>query len=209
MNTGYRAGLMGLFLVICSPGLNAGQWGLIAGYRYIDTNYTFKHDTHPDDSFLPDSNRAGSAGTTSLDSTHWGFIGGRFETNTSSMIVNFDVGGLIGGSRDEQKNINDQRPDANGAFVYSKADWGATVALGLSYEIGAFRLGGEAQVTWINIESGWYRFGSDQRKDSEFHVMPTIGPKVGYRFNDRFVLEATVQFGDSTQAAVNAIFLLN
>lgn len=193
------------FIGTISP-VSAEDLKFMVGYRFINLDYTFNHDTHQDDSFLTGAIDSGSAGTTNLGNIHWAFLGGRYQTKKADLILNFDFGVLLGGERDRRKNVNDTRPDANAAFIYSEAHVGVLAAFGLSYDMNPLTLGAEAQVTGVFIESGWDRWGSDDKQDSMFEVMPTIGPKIGYQLSENIGLEATIQFGKSTNGAANLIF---
>jgi len=123
----------------------------------------------------------------------------------SAINFNFDFGLLLGGTRDRKKNVNDTRPDAISAFIYSEAHLGALAAFGVSYNINSFSLGAETQVNSFFIESGWDRWGSDEEQESKFDIMPTIGSKIGYQINKKIGFEATIQFGESTSSAINLI----
>jgi opacity protein-like surface antigen len=53
----------------------ARRFTALLGYRYVPFDYSFAHDTHPDDSFLPGSGIRGSAGRTNLQNGHFGVVG--------------------------------------------------------------------------------------------------------------------------------------
>ncbi len=198
--------ILGIALAVCSFPASAGDWGFVAGYRFIDLDYTFDHDTHPDDGFLQDAESPGSAGRTELSDSHWVFLAGRYQAERTKSIFHLDLGLLVGGDRDDRKNDNDNRPDNNAAFIYSRANIGSVVSIGISYRMGAFSLGVEAQATAIYVESGWDRFGTDEEQDSELEFNLSVGPKIGYRFGNSVNLEIVVQFGESAQGAINLIW---
>jgi hypothetical protein len=179
----------------------------LVGYKYIDIDYDFTHDTHPDDSFLPGAGVHGSAGKTHLNGLHFAAIGVRYQASFSdSFSYNLDAGGLVGGDRDRHKNANDMRPDENAAFVYSDTKFGFFAATGLSYHIERFYVGAEAQLSGVYIESGWDRFDHDQKQDSKIQLLPSCGPKIGYQINDNWSIESTVQFGRATTFGVQVIW---
>ena len=116
---------------------------------------------------------------------------------SEAFSLTIDAGALLGGDRDEHQNDNDARPAQNGAFVYSEGRYGFWVASGASYYINKFYFGIEAQLAGIYVDHGWDRFAADEKVDSEFEYIPSIGPKIGYTLAERFDLEASVQIGES------------
>ncbi len=186
----------------------AGFHGLL-GYRSIDIgDYHFTHDTHPDDAFMQGSQTPGSAGTTSLDNRLNLFaLGiGYHAPIGRSVLFNFDVGGLFGDERNQIKNVNDDRADAHAAYVYSEARWGLFAAAGLSYFFNdKLYAGVEAQLAGINIDNGWYRVGEDESESTQLELYPSIGPKIGVAFSDRFKIEGSAQFGRGTGFTVNLV----
>ena len=189
------------------PQPQAGFRALV-GYRYLDMGFKFNHDTHPQDAFLSGAGQPGSAGTTRLGPLNLLAIGVGYQAPVAqSLILNLDIGGLVGTDRDRIKNANDNRPDANAAFIYSESSWGLFGTAGLSY---AFRnglsAGIEAQVAGVSIESGWDRYGVDQAQKKTFESNVTIGPKLGYRFNERASIEASAQIGKVNGYSLNAVF---
>jgi hypothetical protein len=178
------------------------------GYKSLSIDdQRFVHDTHPDDAFLPDSQVLGSAGATDVSGRlHFVSIGSGYEENvTDRFLLTFDFGGLIGGTRDDRQNANDARPAATGASVYSEARWGMFAALGLHYDIKYFRVGVEAQVAGVFVDSGWDRFGDDERVHRKFETVPSAGPVIGYSFPGGYSrIEATVQIGHSIDYGVQS-----
>ena len=169
----------------------------LVGYKYLKINYDFTHDTHPGDAFLPDSGVPGSAGKTELGVLHFALLGVRYQVPLGkSVSINLDAGALIGFNREEKQNANDSRPSANGAFVYSQANYGFLAAVGSSYHIRRFYAGAEAQVAVVYVGSGWDRFGKNERDDYSFKTVPSVGPKIGYQITDHTSVEASVQFGE-------------
>ncbi len=176
---------------------------VFAGYRSLTTDYEFKHDTHPDDFFLFNSNVPGSAGTTELNGRLWYLslgAGGTISSGRNS--YNLDFGFLIGNERDIQQNINDSRPPHNAAFIYSEINWGIFAAIAASYKISrVFYIGAEAQLGGVFIESGWDRFNKDQEVETKLELVPTIGPTISFYF-----IEATVQFGRKVDYGIKATY---
>ena len=210
--TSLKKSLAFLFLFIFSFHFPADSWGAVRsliGYRYIALDEKFSHNTHPDDNFLPNSNQPGSAGETRIKKTSWLFVGARylkeFENDTA---LNIDLGALIGDNEKKAQNANDNRPAGAASFIYSKAEMGVQGAVGYSLRKGRFRLGAEAQLSGIYIESGWDRFDNQEKEDSKFKFVPTIGPKIGIYLWDDNLVEVTVQKGEEFAAGVNFQFKL-
>ena len=176
-------------------------FGCVIGYKALALpKVTFQHDTKlPDDYFLPRSNVPGSAGTTTIGGgiSSYFALGLRCQKPVAnSFMLNADLGMLVGGQRDEHKNDNDSRPDANGSFVYSESRWGGFGELGLSYYIvNDFYIGVEAELVGIYQSNGWYRWGSDESEHSGIEWYPSIGPKIGLKTLENCRLEGSVQFG--------------
>jgi hypothetical protein len=165
------------------------------GYKSVDIDYKFIHDTHPDDS-LPGAGVPGSAGQTELGRLHFVALSLRHARPIyESWSLNFDLGGLFGGDRDRHKNANDTRPDSSAAFVYSEVRFGILAASGLSYSIRRFYVGAEAQLVGLYVESGWDRFDKDDSQSSRVKLLPSVGPKIGYQSTDDWSVEGTVLFG--------------
>lgn len=190
------------------------RFSVTLGYREYKLQHpTYSHNTHPNDSFLPRASVPGSAGTTTLDGKlRFGAVGFRYDqpiapTRTSNRLkLNVDLGGLFGGARDDHQNNNDPRPAGNGAFVYSEANFGMYAGTGLSYEIGRFYVGVQAELGGLFIDRGWDRYSTDQSTQSQLKFFPSVGPKIGYRFTDNFRTEASVQFGNATMFTLGLIF---
>jgi hypothetical protein len=80
-----------------------------------------------------------------------------------------------------------------------------TAGTGLSYYIERFYVGAEAhQLAGVYVESGWDRWGSDERDDSTSELLLSGGPKIGYQIGDNWSIEGTVQFGRATSFGVQA-----
>jgi hypothetical protein len=169
----------------------------------------FQHDTHPDDSFLPDSNVPGSAGVTNAGGTHvFATIGGRYRARLSdlfSLTLNMEL--LMGDNRDRHQNDNDSRPAEFGAFVYSKTNFGLCASAGLSCHIEKFHGGVEAQLAAVLVESGWDRFNADESQHSQFACLISAGPRIGWSFDEHVLVEGTVQFGRGVAFGVKIIFM--
>ncbi len=179
------------------------SWQILAGYRYIDVNYQYEHDTHPDDSYLPNSNRPGSAGTTEITGSSWFFIGGRFQTLLGEKLSgSLNAGLLLGGDEDKQKNSNSLNNGKDDLYVYSRSSYGTSMAVALNYQASSrIRCGVEGQVTAVKVENGYHRWGSYDERFSEWSFFPSIGPRVDFEINDKFALETSYHFGDNSQTA--------
>lgn len=202
--------LLGLVSTAAAESPSSPSWRLLAGYKGLELDYTYRHDTHPDDGFLPSAGIPGSAGTTRLDGrADFLLLGIGYQIPVArSLWLNLDAGGLIGSARDEHKNANDSRPDANGAFVYSAAKWGWLAAAGLTYRVTErFYAGAEAQLAGVSIESGWDRYSNDERKRSSMEVYPSVGPKLGYAFSDHFAIEGSAQLGRTNGVSLNTVWM--
>lgn len=186
----------------------AAGFSLAFGYKLIDIGaQTYSHDTHPNDSFLPNANVPGSAGTTSLDGRiSMAAIGARYTQPVSGpFYATFEVGLLVSYDVVDEKNANDTRPDSDASFIYSRAALGAYASAGLAYKFGRFSLGATAQVAAVEIENGWDRpgryYSNSWIDDFQVDYYTTeyawsVGPTFGYQFDDQLALEATVSFGD-------------
>jgi hypothetical protein len=186
-------------------------FGFVVGYTFIDIDdHTFHHNTHPDDAFLPRANEPGSAGTTILKTTHWALVGAGYQQKLSRWSLTFDSGLLVGIDPDRRpghsdhrkKNENDSRPDAQAAFIYSKPTLGLRNAVGFTYDFKEVSFGLAGQLSVVKIESGWDRFGEDQKESSDTQTIPTIGPKVGVWLGPRARVEGSVQIGRAVSFAV-------
>ena len=178
----------------------------LVGYKHISLNEHFNHNTHPNDSFLPNANQSGSAGTTRIQGTSWLFLGARYLREDENTALNIDLGGLLGRNKNKTKNANDSRPDSTASFIYSKAEMGISGAVGYSWKKGRFKWGAEAQLSAIYIESGWDRFDNQEKEKSKIKLVPTIGPKVGITLWDDNLWEFTVQGGEAFSAGTNVQF---
>ena len=168
------------------------------GYKFLNLGkYSFSHDTHKDDWFLPNSDVPGSAGITELSLRHFAIGSLGFQTPLSrSFSFASDLGILGGTPRDRHANINDERPPANQAFVYSKISISMFITADLLYHIKRFYIGAETQLAFISVESGWDRYSHDQTQ-KRFNYFPlSLGPKVGFTIpgnnGGRFIIEGTV-----------------
>ena len=182
--------------------------GYSIGYRYIELDYEYRHDTHPDDSFLTNSDVPGSAGTTGFSEAHMFYLGGRYAVDLSkSFSVHVDGGFLLGGDTDRRKNANDTRSDETSAYVYSSFGHGGQASVGLDYRIThKLSCGVEGQWTAVAVESGWDRWGAYDDVVDEYTTFASIGLKAGYHFNEFAALEAGYQFGEHPQAALSVTF---
>lgn len=187
--------------------------GLI-GYRMISLKqHAFAHNTHPDDSFLPNADVPGSAGTTDLGGRqHFMSITLGWQPHLSDFVsLNFDAGVLLGDNRDRHQNANDDRSPAGAAFIYSQARFGALAAAGMSYHFKHFSLGVETQLASVLVEAGWDRFGSDQSQTTKVHHLLSVGPKAGIRrkpfagANATLGLECTLQFNHAVTFGIQGM----
>ena len=176
-------------------------FGFIGGYHPLNLkNTTFAHRDNPGDPFL-----SGGAGTTSVDGiSHFAFLGFRYQTPPfgKNWSLNFDVGGLMGGRRDDHQNADDPRPAANGSFVYSEDHFGVLGGVGLSYNLNRWSLGVQAEADGIFIDNGWDRFNQDQSEKKRLDWLFSVGPKVGYRFTENVSGEVGVLVGPKTVVGI-------
>ncbi|MDF9833859.1 hypothetical protein M2103_002092 [Ereboglobus sp. PH5-5] len=186
----------------------------LLGYRMISLKqHTFSHNTHPDDSFLPDAHVPGSAGTTDIgNKQHFMSITLGWQPRLSDCVsLNFDAGILLGDNRDRHQNANDDRLPGNAAFVYSQARFGALAAAGMSYHFKHFLLGVETQLASVLVEHGWDRYGSDKNQTSKVHHMLSAGPKAGIRAkpfaggSTTLGLECTLQFNHAVTFGIQGV----
>jgi hypothetical protein len=212
-----------LTAIALSPRAHAGDqiadtdeqngFGLTAGYRAIELKGTaYAHNTNPNDSFLPNSNVPGSAGTTSLDgrTLSYGSLGVNYQHRLISHLHgNIEIGALFGGGmRDERQNANDPRPAANAAFVYSKAlNYGGYAQGGLSYDIWRFSLGIEGSVSAVGIDNGWDRYNSDQSEQQKWRFPLAAGPMFGVQLPDGISFKAGFQIGEHSREGLIQITL--
>ncbi len=172
-------------------------WGCIGGYRGYDLgNKSFSHKNNPGDSFL-----SGDAGTTEIDGiSSYLLIGFRYQTApiAKSWTMNFDMGGLIGGQRDQRQNANDSRPPANGSFIYSQDRFGIMGGVGLSYNVNRWSFGVQVEGAGIFVGNGWNRYNKDQSENTKLVGQFSAGPKIGLRLSESIRGELGVQFGGRT-----------
>jgi hypothetical protein len=175
---------------------------LVAGYKNIDLDYEFLHDTHPDDFNLPNAGVPNSAGPTDLGRLDLGALGIGYEVALGrSFSANFDLGGLAGGDRAEARAINDLQPDSKNR-LYSEARYGFFATAGVVYHVRRVYFGVEGQLAGLWVENGWVRSGKDQAQESGFELVPTGGPKVGFQIDQDWSIEASAQFGRSMSFGV-------
>ena len=185
-------------------------FGLLLGYKSVPIQQTFAHNTHLEDSFLPNANVPGSAGTTSLNRAQYIDFGLRYETplaNKSKWSVNIDAGGLFayssgdgadssGMNLHDRQNANDNRPAANAAFIYTDSNWGFDATIGLNYSFSKYFYAGVAgDFTGIYVDNGWDRYSNFQSQSAKWVLVPAGGPKLGLRITESTAVEGTVLFG--------------
>jgi hypothetical protein len=193
-----------------SPESPASGFRAFIGFKTLKLGeQRFRHDTHPDDSFLPDSGVPGSAGVTDAGGTHsFATVGGGYRARLSDLFsLTLDMGILLGGNRDRHQNANDARPAASGAFVYSEAGIGLCASAGLSCHIGKFDIGVETQFAGVRVESGWDRFGRDERQRRHYERVISAGPRIGWSLAESLLVEGTVQFGRGVTFGAQIIWM--
>ena len=181
-------------------------WGIVTGYRYIDVDFQYSHDTHEDDSYLPDSQVPGSAGTTEIGGSNWFFLGGRYQMALGERwFGNVDAGMIFGGDEVKSKNsndVNDANEDDN-LFIYSRSSFGWLTAIALNYQATSrLSCGVEGQLTGAQVESGYHRWGSYDNRSDDWSISTSIGPKAGYEFAENFMLETSYHIGKNSDAAL-------
>ena len=194
-------------LPLCAE-VTDNSWEILAGYRYIDVDYQYDHDTHPDDSYLPNSQLPGSAGTTEIGGSSWFFIGGRYQMLLGEKLSGSLNGGLLlGGDEDKQLNSNSLKGQDD-LYVYSRSSYGTSMAVALDYQAGSrIRCGVEGQLTGMKMENGYHRWGSYDERSSEWSFFPSIGPRVALELNENFVVETSYHFGDHSQTAFSLSYI--
>jgi hypothetical protein len=185
-------------------------FGLLLGYKSVPLKQIFAHDTNPGDSFLPNANVPGSAGTTSLNRAQYIDFGLRYETplaDKSKWSLNLDVAGLFaytsgngadssGMNLDDRQNANDNRPAANAAFIYTDSNWGFDTTIGVDYSFSKhFYAGVAGDFTGVYVDNGWDRYSNFQSQSAKWVLIPTGGPKLGWRITERSAIEGTILFG--------------
>lgn len=197
---------IGLLSLICPQAeaeVGDGSWGILTGYKYIDLDFQYTHDTHQDDSYIPDGHTPGSAGTSELGGTSWFFLGGRFQVPLSHTLYStVDAGMIFGGDEEKIKYVNDY-PDRDDLNIYSRSSFGTVLAAALNYQAtDRVSCGIEGQVTGVRIESGYHRWGTYDARTFEWSFMPSIGPKAGVKVADGFSLETAYYFGANQQGSL-------
>lgn len=199
--------IIALLFIISPIAANAeseyDSWAILAGYRYIDVDFQYTHDTHEDDTYLYNSQVAGSAGTTEINGSNWFFIGGRYQIPLSERVSsNVDAGMLFGGDEEKTKNKNDIIKEDN-LMIYSRSSVGALMGVTVNYQATAkISCGIEGQVTGAFVESGYYRWGSYDERSKDWEIFPSIGPKASYKIDENFMLESSYHFAKNKQAAL-------
>jgi hypothetical protein len=181
------------------------------GYKSLKLDdHQFTHNTHPDDSFLPNSAVPGSAGSTDVGGTlSFAAFGMGYQFRLwDSFAISLDAGGLAGGKRDSRQNANDSRPPGSASYIYTEARWGTFGAVGFVYYLHRFYFGAEGQLAGVFVQSGWNRFGKDDAEHNTFDLLPSGGPKVGYSFTQDISVEGTVQFGRAVTFGIQGIWKL-
>jgi hypothetical protein len=172
---------------------------VMIGYRYYDFQYRFKHDTHPDDSFLPNARVPGSAGTTELKSLQMLAAGGGYERVIGKGFSwRLEAGGLLAVNSQRKQNENDPRPPSGGSFIYTDS-FGFFAATGPAYQMKRVSISGVAEVAQVTFSSGWLRFGQGQRQRSEGETIVSAGPNLCFWLNKPSGVEISVRGGKAVQ----------
>jgi hypothetical protein len=185
-----------------------GGFAVVVGYKSVKVKQSFSHNTNPEDSFLPNANVPGSAGTTRLNRAQFVDFGFRYELPADSRwSFHLDATGLFafttgngadasGMNLDDRQNANDSRPAALAAFVYTDANYGFDVALGVNYSLSKdLYLGASADFAGVFVESGWDRYSSYKVQSSKLVLIPAGGPTFGWRIAKDTAIEGSVLFG--------------
>jgi hypothetical protein len=181
-----------------------------AGFKALNLgDQRFWHNTHPGDSFLPDSDVPGSAGVTDVGGMQFCItLGGEYQKYLSdSFSLTLGMGIMYGGDSDRHQNDNDPRPASSGSFVYSETDFGWCVSTALSWHAGKFYAGVEAQLASVRIESGWDRFGHYERQRGDYKYFISAGPRIGWAFTKSLLVEGTVQFDRGAAFGIKIIWM--
>jgi hypothetical protein len=195
-----------------SPESPQSGFRTFAGLKTLDIGeQRFRHDTHPDDSFLPDSDVPGSAGETNVGGTHfYATFGGGYRARLSDLFsLTIDAGILlgVGNNRDRHQNDNDNRPAASGTFVYSEAGIGWCVSADLSCRAGRYDFGIEAQLANVIVEHGWDRFGEHESRHRQTEHFLSAGPRIGRTLSESILVDGTVQFGRGVTFGARIIWM--
>jgi hypothetical protein len=180
----------------------------ILRYRSVPIKETFAHNTFPGDRFLPNSKVPGSAGTTVLNRAQFIDFGFRREEPiTENLAFNIDATGLFaytGGSGanasgfnlDDHRAANDSRPPRTAGYIYSDADYGFDLAVGMTWSVSKeMYVGALADFTTVFLDSGWDRYSSYVSQSSRELFVPAGGLKIGFRQTKNSVIEATILIG--------------
>jgi len=176
------------------------NWGnAVIGHRYYDFQYRFSHDTHPDDSFLPNSGVPGSAGATELKSLHMLVAGGGYERVIGrGFSWRLESGGLFAVNSQRKQNENDPRPPSGGSFIYTNS-YGFFAATGPAYQTKRVSISAAAEIARVTFSSGWERFGRNQKRRSEEETFMSAGPNLCFWFNESSGVEISVRGGKTAQ----------
>ncbi len=169
--------------------------------------FTHAHLTHRGDSFLPNSQASGSAGTTSVGGSWEPFcaIGVEYQRPLIADKLQLSVAGslMLSDERDQVQNKNDSRPASESAYVFSSAECGGNAQVGLLYNLApSIGVGVVGQLTVISERYGWNRFGEDETSGRQFHPFMSVGPKVHWAFCKTQRLEFAVLAGELTSFRV-------
>lgn len=181
-----------------------GGFNFVASGELINLPvFAHSHSTHRGDSFLSNSQAPGSAGTTSVGGSWVGFctIGVEYQKPLIAEKLQLSVAGslMLSDERDQAQNENDSRNASESAQIFSSAECGGNVQVGLLYNLApSVGVGLTGQLTVISERYGWSRFGEDETSGRQFHPFVSAGPKVRWGFCKTQGLECGVLFGELT-----------
>ena len=220
--------LFALFIQSTTAQATDSNWMFIFGYKTLRIkNYSYSHDTHVDDWFLPNASLPGSAGTTEFNGLlHCGVFGIRYSPEISEPFsYNFDFEFLYTNRMlDWRLSDNEIRPDDGyyrKTYIYSATPYGLGIALNLAYYIGRFSFGIENQLNGVTIINGLDRnnrggeridnFSSGVNKVGKLYLLPSTGLKVSFMldtFRENAFLEGIIQYGNSFGYGVQLVISL-
>lgn len=181
---------------------------LVVGYKLIDIGRTvIPHDTHPEETFLPDSGVPGSAGTTVLDGRLHCFAAG-FRWNTP-VLEHFSLhaeAGVLGTyERETSLSANDTRPDPT--QIYTEVTVGGYFSAGAALHLDRFSVGVTVEAAVVETENGWRQAGQGCEKDfSDMEWAVSVGPTVGVRLTEELSLETTVWIAERASGSVMLVW---
>lgn len=200
--------VLSLFLwLLGSAAALAGDsvWWTSIGYRYLSgLDYTYSHDTHPDDRWLPNGDVPGSAGTTEVSEVHIIQLGVGRDFRLSGPWVGWSSLNIgFGVNMEDHQNDNDYRDPAHGAFVFSWPLLLTDVGAGVGYDFGPVLVGAEVRGGGLLILSGYDRYSQLDTQATDWEWLWGGGPKVSVRVSDDFRIEGRALFGNATSVSLD------